>query len=78
MYNKIPETTGRSKTTGIAARRQLVLDQLRRPRTQTELQEQLGMSRSGTRHLLRRMAREGLIRPAERIGVTQIWEREEP
>lgn len=33
------------------------------------------MSPSGTRHLLRRMAREGLIRPAEKIGVTQIWER---
>lgn len=75
MHNKTLETTGRPKTAGVAARRQFVLDQLRRPRTQSELRERLGMSPSGTRRLLRRMAREGLIRPAEKIGVTQIWER---
>lgn len=77
MHNKTPEILGR-RNAGAAARRQLVLDQLRHPRTQSELRRRLGMSRSGTLHLLRRMAREGLIRPAEKIGVNQIWERSSP
>ncbi len=70
-----PENLGR-RNAGATARRQLVLNQLRRPRTQSELQDRLGMSRSGTLHLLRRMERDGLIRPAEKIGVTRLWERE--
>ncbi|RWR27341.1 winged helix-turn-helix transcriptional regulator [Sinirhodobacter populi] len=77
MHRKTPEILGR-RNAGAGARRQLVLDQLCRPRTQTELQDRLGMSRTGTLHLLRRMAQEGLIRPAEKIGVTRIWERESP
>ena len=75
MNNQTPENLGR-RNAGATARRQLVLDQLCRPRTQRELQNRLGMSRTGTLHLLRRMERDGLIRPAEKIGVTRIWERE--
>lgn len=78
MRNEILKITGAGQAGGVAARRRIILDQLRRPRTQTELRERLGMSRSGILHLLRRMSREGLIRPAEKIGVTQIWEREDP
>ncbi|NPD15010.1 winged helix-turn-helix transcriptional regulator [Xinfangfangia sp. D13-10-4-6] len=77
MHNQTPENLGR-RNAGATARRQLVLDQLRRPRTQSELQDRLGMSRTGTLHLLRRMARDGLIRPAEKIGVTRVWERAPP
>lgn len=74
MYKKTPEILGR-RNAGASARRQLVLDQLVHPRTQRELQSRLGMSRSGTLHLLRRMENDGLVRHAERIGGVQIWER---
>ncbi|WP_137387917.1 winged helix-turn-helix domain-containing protein [Rhodoligotrophos defluvii] len=47
----------------------------RTPRTQAELQDALGMSSSGVLHLLRRMERDGLVRPAERFAWTRIWER---
>ncbi|MBD3787291.1 MAG: winged helix-turn-helix transcriptional regulator [Sphingomonadales bacterium] len=57
------------------ARRRFVLDALTRPRTQAELRDALGMSNSGILHLLRRMERDGLVRPAERVCCTRIWER---
>ncbi|MBD3677211.1 MAG: winged helix-turn-helix transcriptional regulator [Rhodobacteraceae bacterium] len=57
------------------ARRRYILDALERPRTQAELRDALGMSNSGILHLLRRMEREGLVRPAERVCCTRIWER---
>lgn len=57
------------------ARRRYVLDALERPRTQAELRDALGMSNSGILHLLRRMECDGLVRPAERVAGTRIWER---
>lgn len=60
---------------GAEVRRRLVIRELARPRTQRELSESLGMSNSGTLHLLRRMERDGLVRAAERVGWTRIWER---
>ncbi|PJE33413.1 MarR family protein [Pseudooceanicola marinus] len=65
----------RRRNAGAELRKKVVLAELARPRTQTELQRRLGMSRSGTLHLLRRMEAQGLVRAAERIGGTQIWER---
>ena len=56
------------------ARRRFVLNALEHPRTQAELRDALGMSNSGILHLLRRMEREGLVRPAERVACTRIWE----
>ncbi|WP_353476770.1 hypothetical protein [Salipiger sp. H15] len=38
----------------------------------------LGLSNSGILHILRRMERSGLVRPAERIAHTRIWERTDP
>ena len=58
-----------------AARRRDVLEALERPRTQAELRDALGMSNSGILHLLRRMERDGLVQPAERVAWTRIWER---
>ena len=52
-----------------------VLKALERPRTQSELRDALGMSNSGILHLLRRLERDGLVRPAERVAWTRIWER---
>ena len=57
------------------ARRRYVLDALTRPRTQAELRDALGMSNSGILYLLRQMERDGLVRPAERVCCTRIWER---
>ena len=56
-------------------RRRYILEALERPRTQAELRDALGMSNSGMLHLLRRMEHDGLVRPAERICRTRIWER---
>ncbi len=56
-------------------RRRYVLKALERPRTQSELRDALGMSNSGILHLLRRLERDGLVKPAERVARTQIWER---
>lgn len=56
-------------------RRRFVLAALERPRTQSELRDALGMSNSGILHLLRQLERDGLVRPAERVGWTRIWER---
>ncbi len=60
---------------GPKERRRFVLAALERPRTQAELRDALGMSNSGILHLLRRLERDGLARPVERISRTQIWER---
>ncbi len=57
------------------ARRRYVFEALERPRRQAELRDALGMSNSGILHLLRRMERDGLVRPAERVCCTRIWER---
>ncbi|WP_134682434.1 hypothetical protein [Paracoccus ravus] len=56
-------------------RQERLYDALARPRTQAELRDLLGMSNSGILSLLRRMQREGLVSPAERICHTRIWER---
>lgn len=63
------------RNAGAEVRRRLVMRALSRPRTQSELRECLGMSNSGTLHLLRRMERDGLVRAAEKVGGTRIWER---
>lgn len=63
------------RNAGAEVRRRMVIRALARPRTQSELSECLGMSNSGTLHLLRRMERDGLVRAAERVGCTRIWER---
>ena len=57
------------------ARRRYSLEALERPRTQAERRDALGMSNSGILHLLRRMEHDGLVRPAERVCRTRIWER---
>lgn len=56
-------------------RRSYVLSALERPRTQAELRDALGMSNSGILHLLRRLERDGLVRPAERVAWTRVWEK---
>ncbi|WP_417607880.1 winged helix-turn-helix transcriptional regulator [Primorskyibacter flagellatus] len=56
-------------------RRRYVLSTLERPRTQAELRDALGMSNSGILHLLRRLERDGLVRPAERVAWTRVWEK---
>lgn len=56
-------------------RRHYVLSALERPRTQAELRDALGMSNSGILHLLRRLERDGLVRPAERVAWTRVWEK---
>ena len=69
----------RSRPPGRSAdvRRRYVLKALERPRTQSELRDALGMSNSGILHLLRRLERDGLARPAERVAWTRIWEKAE-
>lgn len=56
-------------------RRRYVLSALERPRTQAELRDALGMSNSGILHLLRRLERDGLVFPAERVAWTRVWEK---
>lgn len=68
----------RRRTCPAEARQRYVLKALERPRTQAELRDALGMSNSGILHLLRRMERDGLVRPAERVAWTRIWERTIP
>lgn len=55
-------------------RRRFVLRALEKPRTQDELRDALGLSNSGILNLLRHLERDGLVRPAEKIGWTRIWE----
>lgn len=76
MPDRKPDYLEHRRSPRTVARRRLVLEALsRRPRSQAELRDALGMSNSGIRHLLRDMERDGLIRPAERIAHTYIWER---
>ncbi|GAB4272486.1 MAG: hypothetical protein Kow0013_25940 [Pararhodobacter sp.] len=75
MPGGAPEPQRRRQRSGPAERRRFVLSALERPRTQSELRDALGMSNSGMLHLLRRLEREGLVRPAERVAWTRIWER---
>lgn len=72
---KTPRWSPYRTTRQAEARCQLVVAALERPRTQAELRDALGMSNSGILHLLRRLERDGLIRPAERICGTRVWER---
>jgi predicted transcriptional regulator len=65
----------RRRNGAVEARRHYVIDALERPRTQAELRDALGMSNSGILYLLRHMERDGLVRPAERVCCTRIWER---
>ena len=74
----MPEQQLRRRNAGAPMRRALVLTCLSRPRTQREIQDRLQMTGSGTLHLLRRMERDGLIRAAERVAHTRIWERVDP
>ncbi|MEO1960734.1 MAG: winged helix-turn-helix transcriptional regulator [Paracoccus sp. (in: a-proteobacteria)] len=69
------ERRHRRQRFGPEERRRFVLSALERPRTQSELRDALGMSNSGILHLLRRLERDGLVRPAERVAWTRIWER---
>lgn len=69
------EPRRRRQRFGPEERRRFVLSALERPRTQSELRDALGMSNSGILNLLRRLERDGLVRPAERVAWTRIWER---
>ena len=75
----MPDTLGRrqmrQQSRSTEGRRRYVLEALDRPRTQSELRDALGMSNSGILHLLRRLERDGLVRPAERVAWTRIWEK---
>lgn len=69
------ERRRRRETFGPQDRRRYVLSALDRPCTQAELRDALGMSNSGILHLLRRLERDGLVRPAERVACTRVWEK---
>lgn len=69
------ERRRRRQRYGHEERRRFVLSALERPRTQSELGDALGMSNSGILHLLRRLERDGLVRPAERVARTRVWEK---
>lgn len=60
---------------GADARRRLALHALGKPRTQAELRDILNMSNSGVLQLLRRLEREGVARPAEKLGWTRVWQK---
>lgn len=69
------ERPRRRQSVGPKERRRLALSALERPLTQSELRDALGMSNSGILHLLRHLERDGLVRPAEQVAWTRIWER---
>lgn len=75
MQRAALERRRRREAFGPQERRRYVLSALERPRTQAELRDALGMSNSGILHLLRRLEREGLVRPGERVAWTRIWEK---
>ena len=75
MQRAALERRRRRETFGPKERRRYVLSALERPRTQAELRDALGMSNSGILHLLRRLERDGLVRPAERVAWTRVWEK---
>ncbi|MBC7140376.1 MAG: winged helix-turn-helix transcriptional regulator [Defluviimonas sp.] len=75
MQRAALERRRRRESFGPKERRHFVLSALERPRTQSELRDALGMSNSGILHLLRRLERDGLVRPAERVAWTRVWEK---
>jgi predicted transcriptional regulator len=75
MPERAQERRHRRQRISPEERRRFVLTALERPRTQAELRDALDMSNSGILHLLRRLERDGLVRPAERVAWTRIWER---
>jgi DNA-binding MarR family transcriptional regulator len=76
MMQKVAmERRRRRESFGPQERRGYVLSALERPRTQAELRDALGMSNSGILNLLRRLERDGLVRPAERVAWTRVWEK---
>lgn len=74
MQRAVIERRRRRTSFGPQERRGYVLSALERPRTQAELRDALGMSNSGILNLLRRLERDGLVRPAERVAWTRVWE----
>lgn len=75
MLRAVIERRRRRESFGPQERRGYVLSALERPRTQAELRDALGMSNSGILNLLRRLERDGLVRPAERVAWTRVWEK---
>ncbi|SNT41829.1 Winged helix-turn-helix DNA-binding [[Luteovulum] sphaeroides subsp. megalophilum] len=75
MQRAALERRRRRDSFGPQERRGYVLSALERPRTQAELRDALGMSNSGILNLLRRLERDGLVRPAERVAWTRVWEK---
>lgn len=75
MQRTALERQRRRESFGPQERRGYVLSALERPRTQAEMRDALGMSNSGILNLLRRLEREGLVRPAERVAWTRVWEK---
>ena len=75
MHRAALERRRHRESFGPQERRRYVLSALERPRTQAELRDALGMSNSGILHLLRRLERDGLVRPAERVAWTRVWEK---
>lgn len=75
MLRAVTERRRRRESFGPQERRGYVLSALERPRTQAELRDALGMSNSGILNLLRRLERDGLVRPAERVAWTRVWEK---
>lgn len=73
--NAIRQQARQPGRAGADARRRLALHALDKPRTQTELRDILNMSNSGVLHLLRRLERDGIARPAEKVGWTRVWEK---
>jgi predicted ArsR family transcriptional regulator len=72
---RLSDQGSRRGRSGAEARRRIALHALEKPRTQSELRDLLGMSNSGVLRLLRRLERDGLARPAEKVGWTRIWEK---
>lgn len=73
-YNE-RRTRKRHQSSRVEERRRYVLEALERPRTQAELRDALGMSNSGILNLMRHLERDGLVRAAERVARTRIWEK---
>lgn len=74
----MPEQQIRRLNAGASLRRAFVLDSLRRPPIQREVQEHLNMSASGTLRHLHCIERDRLDKAAERVAHTQIWDRVKP
>ena len=74
--SQTPRGTRHDRPAPAELRRRVVLRALEKPRTQAELRDMVGLSNSGILQLLRRLERDGLARPAERIGRKRVWEKE--